>query len=103
MGLWDVVVVVCQMCPQIKKAVSEQADHRFQASVSADALTCTTSLSILSNPPSKVPDTLGTSPWRLRGSDEYPKGQQRSLLTDMTANDPREGWDGVNMSGPPPQ
>lgn len=45
---------------------------------------------------------MGTSPWRLRGSDEYPKGQQRSLLTDMTANDPGEGWDGVNMSGPHP-
>lgn len=51
----------------------------------------------------KVPDTLGAALWRRRGSDEYLKGQRRSPLTSVTANDPREGWDGVNVSGPPPQ
>ena len=57
---------------------------------------------ILSHPPKKVPDTLGASPWRGTGSDEYPKGQRRSQLTSVTANNPRKGQDGVNVSGPPP-
>lgn len=43
------------------------------------------------HPQEKVPDTLGASLWRGRGSDEYPKGQKRSLLTSVTANDPRGG------------
>lgn len=34
---------------------------------------------------------MGASLWRGRGSDEYPKGQKRSLLTSVTANDPRGG------------
>lgn len=51
----------------------------------------------------KVPDTAGASLWGGRGSSGYPKGQRRSLLTSVAANNPREDWDGVNVSGPPPQ